>query len=93
MSRIARYYDIPANFSARFAPIATKVECRSERAESKLSRDFAARGAATVRHLFWSGIGRFDREWRVSRGPYFSILIGNRDFSSDRWVDIKGALT
>jgi hypothetical protein len=50
MSRIARYYDIPANFSVRFAPIATKVECRSERVKSKLSRDFAARGGAKA-HL------------------------------------------
>jgi hypothetical protein len=49
MSCIARYYDILVNFSARFAPIATKVECRSERVESKLSRDFAARGGATAR--------------------------------------------
>jgi hypothetical protein len=46
MSRIARYYDILVNFSA---PIATKVECRSERVESKLSSDFAARGGATAR--------------------------------------------
>jgi hypothetical protein len=49
MSRIARYYDIPASSSVRFAPIATKVECRSEQAESKLSRDFAARGGAKAR--------------------------------------------